>query len=60
MVFGFTYVLRIGYMMARRNGYFEGTEDRKMTPRGYPNFNSYMKNLRVFIFDGEINLVWAG
>ncbi len=32
-----------------------------MTPGGYPNFNSYMKNLRVFVFrmDREIIPVWA-
>jgi hypothetical protein len=31
-----------------------------MTPRGYPNFNFYVKNLLlVFRTDGEINPVWA-
>jgi hypothetical protein len=32
-----------------------------MTPPGYPNFNSYMKNLRVLVIwtDREINPVWA-
>jgi hypothetical protein len=35
--------------------YFEGTEDGEMTPHGYPNFNSYGKNLRVLVFrtDGQ-------
>jgi hypothetical protein len=60
MVFGFTSILRIQYMMGRRNRYFKGTEDGQMTPHGYPNFNSCVKNLCVFIFDGEINPVWAG
>jgi hypothetical protein len=59
MFFGFTFVLRIQYyMMACRNRYFEGMEHRQMTPRGYPYFNSYVKNLRFFVFqmDGEINM----
>ncbi len=32
-----------------------------MTPRGYPNFYSYVKKLRVLAFqtDREINPVWA-
>jgi hypothetical protein len=61
MVFGFTSVLRIQYMMARRNRYFEVTDDGQKTPRGYPDFNSYVKNLHIFVFrmDGEINPVWA-
>ena len=33
MVFIFTSILRVQYMMACRNRYFEGTEDRQMTPR---------------------------
>jgi hypothetical protein len=35
--------------------------DRQMTPCGYPNFNSYMKNLGVLVFmtNREINPVWA-
>ncbi len=38
-----------------------GTKNRQITPRGYPNFNSYVKNLRVLVFqtDREINPVWA-
>ncbi len=38
-----------------------GTNDRQMTPRGYPYYDSYMKNLCVLVFrtDGDINLVWA-
>jgi hypothetical protein len=40
-------------------------DDRQKTPRGHPDFNSYVKILRVFIFrtdrhsDGDINPVWA-
>jgi hypothetical protein len=61
MVFGFTLILRVQYMMAHMNRYFEGSDNGQMTPRGYPAFNSYVKNLRVFVFrtDGDINPVWA-
>ncbi len=41
------------YMMGRRNRYFEGTEDGQMTPPGYPNFISYLKNLRVLVFQTD-------
>ncbi len=40
-------------------------DDRQMTPRGHPDFNSYVKNVRVLVFrtdgrtDREINPVWA-
>ncbi len=58
------------------NRYSEGMDDRQKTPRGHPDFNSYVKIQRVFIdngqtnrqtdeqtnrqMDGEINPVWAG
>jgi hypothetical protein len=47
--------------MGRRNRYLEGRNNRQMTPRGYPNLNSYVKKLRVLVFwmDREINPVWA-
>jgi hypothetical protein len=53
--FGVTYVLRVQYKMARRNRYLEGMEDGQMTPCGYPNFNSYIKNLGFLVFrtDGQ-------
>jgi hypothetical protein len=41
-------------------------DDGQKTPRGHPEFNSYMKILRIFIFrtdrqpDRDINPVWAG
>jgi hypothetical protein len=43
-------------------------DEGQKTPRGHPDFNSYVKILRVFIWngqtdewtDGEINPVWAG
>jgi hypothetical protein len=72
MVFGFTSILRVKkmHMMGRRNRCFEGTEDGQMTPPGYPNFDSYIKNLRVLVFqtdgqtdrqtDGEIHPLCVG
>jgi hypothetical protein len=55
IIFSVTYERRVKYKMGRRNRYSEGLNDRQMTPRGYPNFNSYKKNLRVFVFrmDGQ-------
>ncbi len=57
------------YMVGCRNRYFDETEDGQMTPRGYPNFNfnSYIKNLRVLVFqtdeqtDGQMEetLIWG-
>ncbi len=40
-------------------------DNGQMTPRGHPDFNSYIKNLRVLVFrtdgrtDRDINPVWA-
>ncbi len=47
IVFGATYELRVKYKMECRNRYSEGRNGRQMTPRGYPNFNFYVKNLLV-------------
>jgi hypothetical protein len=57
IVFGVTYKLRVKYKIGRRNRYLEGRNDRQMTLRGYPNFNSYVKNLRVLVFitDGQMD-----
>jgi hypothetical protein len=52
-VFGFTFVLRVQYIMAHRNRYFEWTEDRQMTPCGNPNFNSHVKYLRILVFQTD-------
>ncbi len=49
------------------NRYLEGMDDGQKTPRGHPDFNSYVKILRVFITDRwtdrqtdrKINPVWA-
>jgi hypothetical protein len=54
------------FLLVHRNRYSEGMDDGQMTPRGYSNFNSYIKNLHVLVLrmdeqiDGEINPVWAG
>jgi hypothetical protein len=58
------------FLLAHRNRYLEGMDDRQKTPRGRPNFYSYIQNLSVFMFrtdgqtdrwtDREINPVWAG
>jgi hypothetical protein len=50
IVFGVTYELRVKYKIGRRNRYTEGRNNRQMTPRGYRNFYSYVKNLRVLVF----------
>jgi hypothetical protein len=47
IVFGATYELRVKCKMECMNRFSEGRNDRQMTPRGYPNFNFYVKNLRV-------------
>ncbi len=54
IVFGVTYKLRVKDKIVSKNRYSEGRNDRQMTPGGYPNLNSYLKNLRVlkFITDG--------
>jgi hypothetical protein len=41
-----TYVIRVQHKMACRNRYLKWLEDGRMTPSGYPTFNSYIENLR--------------
>jgi hypothetical protein len=60
------------FLLLHGNRYLEGMDDGQKTPLGHPDFNSYVKILRVFIdngranrqtdrrTDGEIILVWAG
>ena len=62
-------MLNPNFLLAHRNRYSKGTEDRQKTPRGQPNLNFYVKYLRVLVFqtdrqtdgwmDREINLGWA-
>jgi hypothetical protein len=46
-------LLNLNFLLAHRNRYLEGADDRQITPRGYPNFNSYVKNLRVLLFQTD-------
>ncbi len=46
--------------MTCRNKYFKGTEDKQMTPNGYPNYNFYIKNLRFFYPRQTEKLIWGG
>jgi hypothetical protein len=51
IIFGVTYKLKVKNKMGYRHRYSEGRNDRQMmTPRGYPKFNSYVKNLCVLVF----------
>jgi hypothetical protein len=66
------FLLNPNFLLANRDRYSEGTDNGQITSPGYPNFNSYVKNLRVLVFprqtDGqtdrqterEINLGGAG
>ncbi len=69
------FLLNPNLLLAHRNRYSEGTEDAQKTSRGHPDFNSYVQNLRVFIFqsDGQMDertnrqtdrqaekLIWCG
>ncbi len=58
------------FLLTQRNRYLEGIDDGQKTPHGHPNFNSYVKNLRVWYSgrtdgqtdrqtDRDINPVWA-
>ena len=63
-------MLNPNFLLVHRNRYSEGINDGQKTPRGHPDFNFYVQNLCVFIFqtvgqtdgltDTEINPVWAG
>jgi hypothetical protein len=44
------FLVESNFLHVHRNRYSEGTEDGQMTQHGYPNFNSYVKNLRFFVF----------
>ncbi len=38
------------FLLAHRNMYLEGMDDGQKTARGHPDFNSYVKILRVLVF----------
>ncbi len=46
-------MLNPNFLLTHRNRYSEVTDDGQITPRGYPNFNSYIKNLQVLVFRME-------
>ncbi len=43
------FLLNPNFLLVHRNRYSEGMDDGQKTPRGHPDFNSYIKILRVFI-----------
>jgi hypothetical protein len=47
------FLLNPNFLLTHRNRYLEGMEDGQRTPRGHPNFNSYVKNLRVLVFQAD-------
>ncbi len=49
-------MLNPNFLLTHRNRYSEEMEDGQKTPRGHPDFNSYVKILRVFIFQTDDGL----
>jgi hypothetical protein len=47
--------MNLNDFLVHRNRYSEGMDVGQKTPRGHPDFNSYMKNIRVFITNGQMN-----
>jgi hypothetical protein len=41
------------FLLAHRNRYLDGMDDGQKTPCGCPNFNSYIKNVRVLVFQTD-------
>ncbi len=41
------------FLLVHRNRYLEGMDDGQKTPRGHPDFNSYVKIQPVFIDNGQ-------
>ncbi len=46
-------MLNPNFLLVHRTRYLEGMDDRQKTPRGHPDFNSYVKIQRVFIDNGQ-------
>ncbi len=42
-------------LLVHRNRYSEGMDDGQKTPRGHPDFHSYVKIQGVFIFQTEVS-----
>jgi hypothetical protein len=49
------FLLNLNLLLAHehRYRYSEGTDDAQKTSLGHPDFNSYIQNLRVFIFQTD-------
>ncbi len=47
------FLLNPNILLVHRNRYSEGMDDGQKTPRGHPDFNSYVKIQRVFIDNGR-------
>jgi hypothetical protein len=54
IVFDVTYILRLQYKIECRNRYSNGMEDGQMTPRGFPDLNSYINGNRYALFFGGL------
>ncbi len=44
------FLLKPNFLLVHRNGFSEGMDDGQKTPRGHPDFHSYVKIQRVFIW----------
>ncbi len=62
------FLLNPNFLLVHRSRYSEGMDDRQKTPRGHPDFNSYVKIQRVFIDNRQTDkrmkkytrFAWAG
>jgi hypothetical protein len=44
------FLLNLNLLLAHRSRYSEEMDDGQKTPRGHPDYNSYLKKLRVLVF----------
>jgi hypothetical protein len=47
------FFLNPNFLLVHRNRYLEGMGDGQKTPHGHPDLNSFVKILRVFIFQTD-------
>ncbi len=47
------FLLNPNFLLSHSNRYSEGMDDGQKTPRGHPDFNSYVQIQRVFIDNGR-------
>jgi hypothetical protein len=50
-----TFLLNPNFLLVHRNRYSEGMDDGQKTPHGHPDFHSYVKIQRVFIFQTGVS-----